>query len=72
MQTNIKNIGIHYYPGARGDFLASFILNSWHEGNYGSKYNKKHLLTDGKPFATNCIKIRIDANCDANNTILKK
>lgn len=76
------NLLIHYQPGARGDFLASVLLNYWNEAKNGQvyppKYKKIHHINhhnnDGDSWEDlknfNGIKIRIDPGRDAYNLLL--
>lgn len=75
---------IHYPPGARGDFLASILLNSFNEKKFGgvmsnaqpNKYLKLHSFYDEtkiKSFTDienfDGIKIRIDPGLNARSLI---
>jgi hypothetical protein len=65
---------IHYAPGARGDFLASILLDSWNLREFGAvrtpNYYKMHYSVSPwvteQMFQSSC-KIRIDDNNDINN-----
>ena len=75
------NLLIHFQPGARGDFLASILLDSWNETLFGKlsqpKYKKIHHINHhGYTYTWDQlknfpgIKIHIDAGKNAYNLLL--
>lgn len=67
-----KNLTIHFAPGARGDFLASVLTDSWESrGDNGAlrqpaQYNKIHFLS-ATEIPPNSVTIRIDDNNNIDN-----
>lgn len=75
VKMSLPHLAIHFTEGARGDFLASVLLDSWEEREGGTaltppkilNYYKMHHYEKTPYPRYECIKIRIDDNDNIDN-----